>query len=244
MFSFFSKKHFIADLFDGMVDLHNHILPGIDDGAQTVEDSKNMLNTYKELGFKSVTATPHVMANVYENTPSSIANAYNQVKESFSNQNSNLLVNYSAEYMVDECLEEKILKNKIILIRGKYLLIEMSYLQPSINFDKIVQLLIEKEITPILAHPERYLYLTPGDTTFSNFLAKGGLLQLNLLSISNHYGDQIKSNALKMLEKGMIHICATDAHKVEHLNKLREIKVSENVYHQLRQIISATNFLG
>lgn len=244
MFSIFSKKYYVADLLEGMVDIHNHVLPGIDDGAKCIEDSLEMIEVYKELGFDSISATPHVMANVYENTPKSIESAFEKLNIKLQKTNKNILAGYSAEYMVDECLEEKIRKDEIIKIKGKYLLIEMSYLQPSINFERIVDLLVEHKITPILAHPERYLYLNPSHPTLTNFTLKGGLLQLNLLSTSFHYGDQVKKNAFKMLEKEMFHICATDAHKAEHLRKLKEIKVGKVTYEQLSQIVSATNFLG
>lgn len=100
MFDFFTK--YTQPLFEGLCDIHNHLLPGIDDGSKTVTMSLNMLEAYQQLGFKSVIPTPHVYQELYPNTPETVQKAFQELSRANPPEHSPHIASYAAEYMVDK----------------------------------------------------------------------------------------------------------------------------------------------
>jgi len=151
MFSFFSKKKYLVDLLEGFIDIHNHILPGIDDGAQTVDDSIAIIKGFSEFGVKDFIATPHIMHNYHDNNPETIKAAL-QVLQSELNKNdlSQIKVAASAEHMIDDNFETILKKNEIMPLSREHLLVEMSYLQRPINFDKSIVAITQNRFFPVL----------------------------------------------------------------------------------------------
>lgn len=242
MFSFFQKKIYLADYLHGLVDIHNHIIPGIDDGAKTVEESIALINGFSELGVTNFRCTPHIMHNHYDNTPKIIKNAHEQLlKELEKRGMSNITVNCAAEHMVDDNFENILDGKQVMPLNNEYLLIEMSYLQPSFNFDLAVDKIAKHKYFPILAHPERYMYYHGKYSKYPSMKSNGILFQLNLLSLtSESYGSDVQNIAEKLLRDGLVDFVGTDIHNLRQLNLLKEIKLSKKVLKRLLPVIENT----
>ena len=159
MFSFFHRKRYLVDQLNGFVDIHNHILPGIDDGAKTVEESIALIRAFSEFGVNNFVCTPHIMHNYYENTPETIQASFKLLKKEMANQGIlDVSVDIAAEHMIDDNFEQILAQAQVMPLRKYHLLVEMSFLQPPINFDLAIQKILSQNYFPILAHPERYMF--------------------------------------------------------------------------------------
>ncbi|TDS13453.1 tyrosine-protein phosphatase YwqE [Maribacter caenipelagi] len=241
MFSFFSKKHFLIDHLDGFIDIHNHVLPGIDDGAKTVEDSIELIKGFNEFGVTDFICTPHIMENYYPNNPNTINSSLSLLQNALKTNNlEHVHIEAAAEHMIDSGFE-KILEDKNIMPLAKdYLLIEMSYLQASINFDSSVQKIKSAGLFPIFAHPERYAYLHKKLNAYSRYKNEGLLFQLNILSLGEYYGKEVKQTALWLLKNNLIDFVASDVHKITQLNYLKKISINEKTLMLIKPIIEKT----
>ena len=241
MFSFFSKKHFLIDHLDGFIDIHNHILPGIDDGAKTIEDSIKLIKGFNEFGVTDFICTPHIMENYYPNNPSTIASSLSLLQNALKMNNlEHVNIESAAEHMIDSGFE-KILEDKQIMPLAKnYLLIEMSYLQASINFDEAVKKIKKSNYSPILAHPERYVYFHNKLKALNKIKDTGVFFQLNMLSLSNYYGKDVNKIATHLIKENLIDFIASDTHSINHINQLKKITVNTSVLDLLFPIITKT----
>ena len=240
MFSIFKRSIYLKDLIGGITDFHNHILPGLDDGASNLEDSMNMLDGFKNLGIKNIIATPHVIGEYYPNTPESIENAFNELNEKTK---IDYVRSFSAEYMMDQHFIKILEEQKVIPLFDKSVLVEMSYFQPPINLNEILFKLQNNSYSPILAHPERYGYLHHKDLSkYKDLKTRGCRFQLNMLSLSDHYGIGIQKTAYKLLEEDVIDFISSDAHKIEHLEKISNIKISKKYSEKLKSVIENNIF--
>lgn len=236
MLSFFkSKKHFV-DIWSGTPDIHSHVLPNIDDGAQNVEESIMMLNKYKELRCTEILATPHIMEGVYDNNLKTITNAQQEI----INNNSSLVPSIGAEHMLDSLFEKSLQKDDIISFGDQYVLIEMSYFQPPENLKNIIFTLLSKGYKPILAHPERYTYYHRDINILLELKELGCKFQLNALSISGHYGSHTKEIAFNLIKNNHYDYIGTDAHKLDHLVKLSTILIARKYEYQLKKVCDNT----
>lgn len=241
MFTFFAKKNFLVDHLEGFVDIHNHILPGIDDGAGTVEDSMEIIDAFSEFGVNRFIATPHVIDNYYPNTKETIINSLSLLNNGLKMKNAeHITVEASAEYMIDANFETILEEKAVLPIKENYLLVEMSYLQPSINFEESINQIALNRYFPILAHPERYIYLQKKLKKYAEYKKKGILFQLNLLSLSEFYGKEVQQTAIKLLEEELINYVASDIHNLAQIATLKEIKISDKVFEKLLPLIENT----
>ncbi|WP_298488362.1 CpsB/CapC family capsule biosynthesis tyrosine phosphatase [uncultured Maribacter sp.] len=241
MFSFFEKKKYLIDHLNGFTDIHNHILPGIDDGAKTVKDSIELIKGFSEFGVTDFIATPHIMYNYYPNNRESISKSHAELKNGLIYNNiKDVSISISAEHMIDSNFETILLNNDIMPIEKNYLLVEMSYLQPSINFENAIQKIKEKSLFPILAHPERYVYLHSKFNTYNKYKNQGIKFQLNLLSLSNYYGKEVQQAAYKLLNEDLFDYAGSDIHNMRQLKKLKEIKISNKQLYKILPIINKT----
>ncbi len=242
MFHFFTSKKFLIDYLEGFVDIHNHILPGIDDGAKTVEESVELINGFSQFGVKDFIATPHIMHNYYPNNPETINNSLLLLKNELLEKNmKDISIRAAAEHMIDDNFEAILENGTIMPLGDNYLLVEMSYLQASINFDEAISETKKKGYFPILAHPERYLYLHENYKKHKKYKKQGVLYQLNLLSLSKYYGKEVQEMAFGLLEKGMIDFVGSDVHNMGQLNNLKEVQVTEKMVNILKPILKSTN---
>ncbi len=241
MVSFFSRKIYLVDLLEGFVDMHNHILPGIDDGAQTVEESLALVKEFSEFGVSNFIATPHIMHNYYENTPETIANSLALLKGELAKNNLNgVTIEASAEHMIDSNFESILAEGNIMPMKKEHLLVEMSYLQRPINFDGAIVAVASNRFFPILAHPERYSFLHNRTRKYSEYKQQGILFQLNALSLGDYYSKEVSKMAFKLLEDGLIDFIASDVHNMNQLNALKKLVVSKKTKEFLLPIIENT----
>ncbi|RMB63826.1 histidinol phosphatase [Dokdonia sinensis] len=232
MLSIFSKKTFLLDIIAGIPDIHCHVLPGIDDGAKDVQSSTDLLHKYRDLGFKKIIATPHTLGEIYTNTRASIAKAYTEVKGLVPE----VSLSYASEYMLDYEFEQLLESDSLLCLKDNYLLVELSYFQPPIHLMELIFSITSKGYIPVIAHPERYAYYHKDLSIFEIFKGKGCHLQLNALSLSSHYGSHVQRQAFKLLASGAYDFIGTDTHRLEHLEKIAEIKISSKYLATLRNV--------
>ncbi len=237
---FFTKKYYVADLLEGLTDMHCHVLPNIDDGAKNKDMALEMLKNYTELGYIGLIATPHVMKGFYDNTASEINKTFNEF-QSFIKDNGyeNFSVSAAAEYMIDDGFDKLVEKKEFLPIVSNKVLVEMSYLQaPYKPFEQLFQLR-QAGFEPILAHPERYSYLTNVPEVLA-YKKNGCSLQLNLLSLGGHYGKHATQRAISLLENGHFDYLGTDAHHPGHFTVLKRITIPKKLLFNFEALIART----
>lgn len=243
MFSIFKRKEYLTEHLQGITDIHNHILPGIDDGAAGVQDSLDLLLKYHELGISSFIATPHIMNDYYPNTPQTIDNALRELETAKRNidQLNDVKIKCAAEYMMDQHFLELIESENLLTLKDNFVLVEMSYFQAPINLNEILFKLQTMGYKPILAHPERYAFYHSKDLNkYEELKNRGCRFQINALSLTPHYGVNMQNIALKLLEKGMIDYIGTDTHRLQHLDKLESITINKKMSAAILQVIENT----
>lgn len=226
IFSFFRKKENLppADLSQVQVDIHSHLIPGIDDGAKTIEDSMRLLQRFAELGYKKVITTPHVMSDFYRNTPEIILSGLNKVRNELSNKNFSIEIEAAAEYYLDYELEKKIERKELLTFGDKYVLFELPFVAAPDNLYKAVFDMQMNGYIPILAHPERYSYWYRSFDTYYELKEKGVLFQLNSISLTGHYSPETKKIAERMIDENMIDFVGSDCHHLHHLEILNHVR--------------------
>ena len=234
---FFNKSVFLVDFLEDVVDIHNHILPAIDDGSKDLETTQEMIGAFKELGFRSCIATPHTMEDYYGNDANGITEKFNQTKYALdASDDRDFIISAASEYMMDGEFENLIDTNNYLCIHKNYILTELSYFQKPNNLEELVFKMCQKDLKPILAHPERYRYIKSIDT-YQDLKDRGFDLQLNLLSLTEHYGEDTYQKAKSLLDKGMYEFIGTDAHKPSHLEKIKTIKIKKNQIDSIKKLV-------
>lgn len=232
---FFTKSTRIdkkADLSLIGVDMHSHFIPGIDDGAQTLEDSVNLLRAMSEFGYRKVITTPHIMSDFYQNNPEIILSGLAKVKEAIQQEGIAIEVEAAAEYYLDFDLEAKIDKGGLLTFGNNYLLFEVSYMNPPDILNQVIFKLATNGYRPVLAHPERYPFWYNDFEKYEEFKDKGVLLQLNINSLTGYYGGGAKKIAEQMIEKNMVDFIGSDCHRMDHTQVMKDAQY-ERYLHQL-----------
>lgn len=221
MFNLFKKKKEAKYNFKNIgVDMHSHILPGIDDGAPSVKESLLLINRLIDLGFTKLIATPHIMADYYRNTPDTIKRALDLLQKELQDQNINIPVEAAAEYYLDETFDHKINQGNLLTFGNNYLLFELSYINYPNNIKETIQRLNDKGYKPILAHPERYPYLGNIENYYK-VREYGCYFQLNTISLSGYYGKQTQKIAEELVDNMMIDFIGSDMHHLRHADALK-----------------------
>jgi protein-tyrosine phosphatase len=226
MFSFFknkSTKETGKDFFPITTDIHSHILPGIDDGSPDLDTSILLIEGLMKLGVKKSVATPHIISDMYRNTPETINTALALLKKELLNRKISFEVSAAAEYMMDAYFFELLQnKTKLLTISENIVLTEFSYATMPHSPEKMSFAIITEGYTPILAHPERYPYYYNNYKMFHHLKELGFLLQLNLLSLTGYYGKEALKAANYMLKSDLVSYVATDLHHERHLEGLQQ----------------------
>lgn len=231
MLHFFKqKKPYLRDLIpDNFVDIHSHLLPGIDDGASTIEESANLINGLEEIGFKKFITTPHIMGEIWRNTSNSINEKLDSTVSEIKVPNIHNRLKAAAEYMMDGEFTELFKKEKLLCLKDNYVLVEMSYLNPPIQLYEILFELQVAGYQPVLAHPERYLfYHEPSLSDYRKLKKVGCLFQLNMLSTTGYYGERVAKTANLLLKNGLIDFVGSDVHHKRHLEFMHKKIVLKN----------------
>lgn len=202
------------------IDLHSHILPGLDDGATCMEDTVMLASAMKEWGFERVTCTPHI-TNKWRNTPETIRRAFEMTREELDRKGVGLDISMSAEYrLVPQTWPEVLKKNWLMPIEDRFILMELPIfdptdigdLNPLEEFRKVRSL----GLIPLLPHPERYFYLS--EKELMSYLEAGVLIQCNYGSFAGLYGDQAQANALSLQSRGLVSCYGTDMHNAHYVD--------------------------
>ena len=223
MFPFLSRKPFLNDLLpSNHVDIHAHLLPGIDDGAKTIQDSIELMTGMQALGIDQFIATPHVMSSVWENTRAGIEANFESTNKQLQEANQNFSLSPAAEYLLDGTFLELLHREPLLTLKDNYVLVEMSYLSAPIQlYDIIFEIQLEG-YKPVLAHPERYLFYHQNTREYHKLKQQGCLFQLNLLSVVGYYGANVAQAAETILQKGIYDFVGTDVHHQNHLKGLSQ----------------------
>ncbi|MEY3416751.1 MAG: hypothetical protein RL711_32 [Bacteroidota bacterium] len=208
-----------------LVDMHSHILPGIDDGSQNVFESMEMIKYLADKGKKKLIMTPHIMHGVYNNNFEIVNTVLANLTLEVTRQGVDIQLEAAAEYYLDEAFVEKLEKEEPLLCFGdkKYVLFETSYMNSSPLYNNAVFLMKSQGYMPVLAHPERYLYAYANFETYVNLLERGVLFQLNTNSLTGYYSTHAQKMAEKLIDHGMVHFIGTDTHKIKHLHNLEKV---------------------
>ena len=229
MFSIFKPKKFLIDLIpDNHIDIHSHLLPGIDDGSASVEMSETLFSEMKKIGFTDFICTPHIMTSIWDNTAATISNAHDLLIASDSILKDDVKIRYAAEYMMDSNFSVKVQAKELLCLKDNYVLVEMSYTNPPIQLFEIVFELQCKGYKPVLAHPERYNFFHKNMDAYDKLRNAGCLFQMNLLSTVGYYSTSVAECADKLLKSGFIDFCASDVHHLKHTEAFtRKIIIKE-----------------
>ena len=219
MISFFKSKPRLFELIpEDYVDIHSHILFGVDDGAKTISDTEFLLKAMVDLRFSKCITTPHTMTYVWENTNESINNKQGIVIKSLPELTSTLKLEAASEYLIDDEFVKLFKTKPLLTLKDNYVLIEMSYLNPPIQlYDIIFELQVAGYI-PVLAHPERYSFFHNSFENYKKLKKAGCYFQINLLSSVGYYGKEVAVTAQKLLELGMIDFAGSDIHHKNHID--------------------------
>ena len=242
MFNIFQKKtHNINDLIhEGFIDIHSHILPGIDDGVKNLNESLELISLLSNAGFKKIIGTPHSYPGLYDNTNNTINNSFMAVKKKYKGPCD---LAYASEYMLDFSLIDKAEKKTLLTLKDNIILVEMSYIDAPKNLYDIIFSLITNGYTPLLAHPERYRFYFNDFNNYFKLKDVGCKFQLNLLSTTGYYGSQVFKISNKLLENNMIDFVGSDIHNKIHASQLsRKVRI-KNIK-KLEKSIEANNYFS
>ena len=216
IFNLFKSKPTLKELIpNGFVDIHSHIIPGIDDGAKNIKESIKLISKMKKLGFSKIIGTPHSYPGLYNNTNETIKTAYNELSKNITEE---INIDYASEYMLDNNIIQKARKNELLCLKDNYVLVEMSYVGETINLFEIIYEIRVNDYKPILAHPERYLFLNGQINKLYKLKKYGCLFQANLLSLTNFYGKDVSKFLEKLLNKELIDFFGSDIHSMRHVS--------------------------
>jgi len=224
MFNFFKKKisqqkEIKFNYESVIVDMHSHVLPGIDDGAQTPEESVALVKRLMDLGIKKIIATPHVMADYYKNTPETIKNALDILKAELVKEELTIEIEAAAEHYFDETFEPRIDNERLMTMGNKYVLFEFSFVNQPPNVTQAIQKMVSIGYKPILAHPERYAFMEIGQ--LKKLHTWGCSLQLNTISLTGYYGKDAKNKAEELVDNNMVDFISSDMHHLRHADALQ-----------------------
>lgn len=209
----------------GFTDWHSHILPGVDDGVQTEGEALDILHLYESLGVESVWLTPHIMEDI-PNTTSALRQRFERLKAVY---NGPVRLHLAAENMLDALFEERLEAGDLLPLgdAGDRLLVETSYFNPPMGMRHIMRRIQSKGYHPVLAHPERYVYMERDD--YLRLLNMGVLFQLNLPSLFGGYGPDVCSKAEWLLKNGHYSLTGSDIHQLHVWTELLTRKTDKKL---------------
>jgi tyrosine-protein phosphatase YwqE len=220
VFSFFLKKikHNSAPL---LADIHSHLLPGIDDGVKDFEEALAVIKQLRDLGYRKLVTTPHIMSDTYRNTPEIIQNKLKELISFLKENGIEIEIEAAAEYYFDTWLVSEVNAEKRLLTFGdKYLLFEMNYITEPYQLNDFIFKVTTQGYKPVLAHPERYQFMTLEKA--EDLHHRGVQLQVNILSFIDYYSKPVRQLANQLVEKGWVNFLGSDCHNIRHAALLQE----------------------
>lgn len=202
-------------------DMHSHLIPGIDDGAPDIETSLQLIGGLHALGYRKIITTPHVMGDMYRNTSQVILERLEWVRNTVKEAGLDMEIHAAAEYFLDDYVAGMLAANeKLLTISGNMVLVEFSMAYPSHSLKDILFDMQMQGYQPVIAHPERYIYLEQNKGFYNELREAGCLFQLNLLSPTGYYGKTVAELAAYLLKNQFYELVGTDLHHFRHLEAL------------------------
>lgn len=209
-------------------DIHSHLIPGIDDGVKTLEESIELIISLKELGYTKLITTPHIMSHRFPNKKKTILEGLEKVQEELIKRNIDIKIDAAAEYYYDEHFIDHIRKKKLLTFGDNYVLFEFSYTTKPFGLEQIVYELLEAGYKPILAHPERYSYLSSDFQKYNSLKEMGLFFQINLNSLNKFYGKKPQKAAEYLVENSLVDFVGSDIHSKKYFDSLQKfVKTSK-----------------
>ncbi|TRX48194.1 capsular biosynthesis protein [Fulvivirga sp. M361] len=207
-----------------ITDIHSHLLPGLDDGVKSMEESLEILTYFIELGTSRLYTTPHIMNDLYPNKEAHILSVANNLRKEITSKGLAIEVNVAAEYYLDEILLDRMDNddNQLLTFGDNYLLFETSFFNLPFYLNEFIFKAKSQGYQPVLAHPERYAYIQDSYTLVEDIVQRGVLLQINTISLAGFYSKPVKKLAERLVNDGMVHFLGSDCHNINQFNALNE----------------------
>ncbi len=217
MWPFSRKRVSVRELLHGSTDFHSHILPGVDDGVRTIREALEILKRYEQWGVQAVWLTPHVMEDM-PNTTERLKERFSELQQAYSG---NIRLHLAAEYMLDRLFEERLESGDLLPLgeQGTHLLVETSCFNPPYNLHQMLQRIQSKGLYPVLAHPERYMYMDRDE--YRQLKDMGVKFQLHLPSLAGMYGKQVQKKAEWLKKNSMYEFIGTDTHGIHMIDNIK-----------------------
>lgn len=218
-------------------DMHSHLIPGIDDGSKSMEESIDLVRRLAGYGLKKIITTPHIMSEYYRNTPKIIQMGLDDLRKAIKQEGIEVELDAAAEYYMDEIFLEKVKEGERMLTFGdKYILVETGFInKPQMLLDIIFHLEMAG-YKPVLAHPERYQYLIIDKKLQEELFERKLLFQVNLLSLTGFYSKQVKDFAEMLIEKGVVALLGTDCHNERYLDMLETLPKNQKFFEKIQHL--------
>lgn len=219
-----------ADLSVLQVDVHSHLIPGIDDGAPDMEASLNLLAEFEALGYKKVITTPHVMSDYYRNTSEIILEGLDKVRKAKTERGLTIEIDAAAEYNLDADFLPKIEEKSLLTFGDNYVLFELPFIaEPSMTNDVIWRLQMQG-YKPVLAHVERYGFWHQQWEKIESLKDRGVYIQLNINSLTGHYGPDVKKIAERLVDQNMVDLVGSDCHNLNHISLMQRARCKSHLH--------------
>jgi len=203
-------------------DLHSHLIPEVDDGVASLEESVEIIRHFYGMGYKKIITTPHIMHEFYDNSPETILPGLTKLKETLEEEQIPMEIEAAAEYYLDDYFFDTLLEKQDLLTFGdQYILVETPFLNAPFFLKDAVFQLNAKGYKVVLAHPERYIYLQKDDKLLQTLLDMQVLFQVNISSLIGHYSKNVKKFALQLLDNGYIRFVGSDCHNLTQLQTVK-----------------------
>lgn len=240
LFDLFKRKPEVIEDLDLSwleIDMHSHLIPGIDDGSKSMEESLELIQRLSSYGLKKIITTPHIMSEYYRNTPEIIRMGLEDLRKAVKKEGIPIEIDAAAEYYMDEIFLDKVKNGGELLTFGdNHILVETGFInRPQMLLETFFQLEMAG-FKPVFAHPERYQYLLADKKLQEDLIERNTIFQINLLSLTGFYSKQVKDFAEVLLEKGNVQFFGTDCHNPRYLDMLETLPKSRN-YNRIREKI-------
>jgi tyrosine-protein phosphatase YwqE len=211
-----------VDLSSLHTDLHSHLIPGIDDGSKSMEDSITLIRELWDLGYRKLITTPHIMADYYKNTPDIILSGLEDLRAELKKQGIAMEVEAAAEYMLDDGFMTKLEDGNLLTFGNKFILVELPYVEEPPNLGTIFFELQTNGYQVVLAHPERYNYWHQDFSKYQDLFDRNIFLQININSLTGWYSPESKAVVEKLIENGLVSFLGSDLHNQNYLQELKK----------------------
>lgn len=233
----FKRKQVLPPFDLGIIqaDMHSHLIPGIDDGSKSMDETIAMLAKFQSLGFKKIITTPHIMADCYPNSSENILSGLQEVRKTAKELGLTIEIEAAAEYYFDETLIEKTKSKDLLSFGDHYVLVEFAFVGFPSHENELFFEMIGAGYKPVLAHFERYAAFHGSIEKAIEYKSRGAFIQLNLNSLTGHYGPQVKKQAERLIDAELVDFVGSDCHRIQHLLLLEE-NLNLPYIHKLAQL--------